>query len=48
MGIGNLETVLRAYAGADDSVPIGELVADEALTYARVYFDSGPRAHREA
>ena len=48
MGIGNLETVLRAYAGADDSVPIAELVASEPLTYPRVYFDSGPHAHREA
>jgi len=48
MGIGNLEGVLRAYAGADTSVPIGELVAAADLTYPRVYFDSGPDKHRGA
>ncbi len=48
MGIGNLEGVLRAYAGAADDQPIGDLVADEGLSYARVYFDSSPYAHRDA
>lgn len=48
MGIGNLEGVLRAYAEADDSLPIGELVASEELTYPRVFFDSGPSSHPEA
>jgi len=49
MGIGNLEGVLRAYAGArDDDRPIREIVEEEELAYARVYFDSGPRRHRAA
>ena len=47
MGIGNLESVLRAYAG-DDGRAIGELVADEGLSYARVYFESSPSSHAEA
>lgn len=48
MGIGNLETVLRAYAGDESDRPIGELVAGEGLSYAQVYFDSSPYEHREA
>ena len=48
MGIGNLESVLRAYADAGADRPIGELVADQGLSYARVYFDSSPYAHRAA
>jgi soluble lytic murein transglycosylase-like protein len=48
MGIGNLETVLRTYAGADESTPIGELVAADRLSYPEVYFDSGPDSHRDA
>jgi hypothetical protein len=47
MGIGNLESVLRAYAG-DDSGSIRSLVAAEGLSYARVYFDSSPYGHRDA
>lgn len=45
MGIGNLETVLRAYAAAGEEPAIGELVAAEGLSYAQVYFDSGPDSH---
>lgn len=48
MGIGNLETVLRAYAGDTSDRPIGELVATERLSYAQVYFDSSPYRHRKA
>jgi soluble lytic murein transglycosylase-like protein len=48
MGIGNLESVLRAYADVGGSGPIGELVADEGLSYARVYFDSSPYEDRDA
>ncbi len=48
MGIGNLETVLRAYSGAGEQGPIGELVAAERLTYARVFFESTPSSHPEA
>jgi soluble lytic murein transglycosylase-like protein len=48
MGIGNLETVLRAYAGAGEDIPIGDVVADQGLSYAQVYFDSGPGNHARA
>jgi soluble lytic murein transglycosylase-like protein len=48
MGIGNLETVIRAYAGDESDGPIGDLVAAEGLSYAQLYFDSAPDAHREA
>jgi Transglycosylase SLT domain len=43
MGIGNLESVIRAYVGeGSESRPIGEIVAREDLTYAQLYFDSAP------
>lgn len=48
MGIGNLESVLRAYADAGPEQPIGALVADDGLSYARVYFDSSPDRNRDA
>jgi soluble lytic murein transglycosylase-like protein len=48
MGIGNLENVLRAYAGEGAGGSIGGLVTAEDLTYAQAYFDSSPSAHREA
>jgi len=48
MGIGNLESVLRAYAHASDDVPIGELVRDRKLSYPEVYFDSGLDSHHKA
>jgi hypothetical protein len=49
MGIGNLEGVLRAYAGAlGDEAPIAEIVEKRELTYAQVYFDSTPVRHRAA
>jgi soluble lytic murein transglycosylase-like protein len=44
MGMGNLEGVLRAYSG-DPNTPVGQLVADRRLSYARVYFDSSPTHH---
>ena len=47
MGIGNLESVLRAYSGVDGG-PIDEVVDDRDLSYARAYFDSSPLRHREA
>jgi hypothetical protein len=47
MGIGNLESVVRAYSG-NSSDPIADVVRDDDLTYARLYFDSSPIAHREA
>jgi len=39
MGMGNLESVLRDYAGGP---------TDEPLAYAQVYFDSSPLRHPEA
>jgi hypothetical protein len=47
MGIGNLEGALRAYA-EDSEKPIGELVEEEDLSYARLYFNSTPLLHGEA
>ncbi len=47
MGIGNLESVLRDFAGAGAG-EIGPLVEDADLTYTKVYFDSTPRRHPEA
>jgi hypothetical protein len=47
MGIGNLENVLRAYTG-DDDTPIEDVVDDEELDYARIYFDASPARHRDA
>jgi hypothetical protein len=47
MGIGNLESVLRAYSGRTEE-PIESVVDEAALDYARVYFDSSPVRHREA
>lgn len=48
MGIGNLERVLRAYAGASGGAPIARVVRDGDLSYARVYFDSSPIRHGPA
>jgi hypothetical protein len=48
MGIGNLESVVRAYAGAPDSEPAAGIVAGEGLSYAQLYFDSSPVSHAEA
>ncbi|HEX2125758.1 MAG TPA: transglycosylase SLT domain-containing protein, partial [Thermoleophilaceae bacterium] len=47
MGIGNLERVARAYAG-EDTGPIAEVVRDEDLSYARLFFDTSPLLHRTA
>ena len=47
MGIGNLEGVLRAYSGRP-SDPIQDVVHEDDLSYARIYFDSSPVNHREA
>ena len=47
MGIGNLEGVLRSYAG-EPSAPIADVVRKDDLSYARVYFDSSPANHRDA
>jgi hypothetical protein len=46
MGIGNLEGVLRAYSGRVDGA-IDDVVDEEELEYAQVYFDSSPTNHRD-
>jgi hypothetical protein len=47
MGIGNLETVLRSYAGREEAEgkEVADLVDDLDLDYARVFFDSAPDRH---
>ena len=47
MGIGNLSSVLRAYVGDASDRTIPELVDDEDLSWARVFFDTTP-ANRSA
>jgi hypothetical protein len=47
MGIGNLETALRAYADEDDD-PIDEVVERDGLSYVRLFFDSTPLLHPAA
>jgi hypothetical protein len=42
MGIGNLETVLRDYAGAHSLEPIADVVANGNVSWARLYFDASP------
>ncbi len=49
MGIGNLETAIGDYLGVDASGgAVGGLVADEGMTYPRLFFDSSPLEHAEA
>lgn len=49
MGIGNLETAIGDYLGVDASGgAVGALVADEDMTYSRLFFDSSPLEHAEA
>jgi hypothetical protein len=47
MGIGNLESALRAYSGREDG-PIEEVVDEEGVDYARLYFDSSPVRNPDA
>ncbi|HSJ17977.1 MAG TPA: transglycosylase SLT domain-containing protein [Solirubrobacterales bacterium] len=46
MGIGNLQNVIRAYTGSDGGV--ADLVEGDALTYARLFFDSSPSVNPES
>lgn len=49
MGIGNLETAIGDYLGVDASGgAVGALVAEEDMTYSRLFFDSSPLEHVEA
>jgi hypothetical protein len=45
MGIGNLQSVLRAYGGGGT---VKRLVARDDLSWARVYFTASPVGHRSA
>ena len=42
MGIGNLSNAIRAYAGAGSDVPVPDLVRQNDLSYARLYFHTSP------
>jgi hypothetical protein len=48
MGIGNLESVVRAYANDEEEAPIGETVAAGELSYAQLFFDSAPDRNPDA
>lgn len=46
MGIGNLETAIRRYAGSrGGDRPVADIVRGMDLSYARLYFDSTPKRH---
>ncbi len=47
MGIGNLTNVVRAYAPGFD-LPVPDLVEEEDLSWARVFFDTAPDRNGEA
>jgi hypothetical protein len=47
MGQGNLESVLRAYSGRSDGT-IADVVREDGLSYAKLYFDSTPTRHAAA
>jgi hypothetical protein len=49
MGIGNLSTGIRRYAGAGHSGDsVAKIVADNQLSYAKLWFDSSPVHHAAA
>ena len=48
MGVGNLEDVVRRYAGQPGEGPVAGLVRARHLSYAQVYFDSTPAHHAAA
>ena len=49
MGIGNLESVIDAYAGpSGEGGSVTDLVGREQLSYAKLYFDSSPLRHPAA
>ncbi|MDQ6915481.1 MAG: hypothetical protein M3155_06680, partial [Actinomycetota bacterium] len=48
MGVGNLADVVRAYAGPQEKRLAVRVIRGGRLTYAQVYFDSGPFRHRTA
>jgi hypothetical protein len=48
MGIGNLSSVLRAYAGEGADLEIPELVEEHDLSWVRVFFDTTPESRPAA
>jgi len=48
MGIGNLTNVLRAYTGSGAETPVPELVDENDLSWAHVFFDTAPDWHPAA
>ena len=42
MGIGNLSRVVRLYANADPDLTVPEIVQEQGLSWARLFFDSTP------
>ena len=52
MGMGNLETVIDAYAEQDGietkGRPVADVVAEGDISYAKLYFDSSPLTHQKA
>ena len=48
MGIGNLEGVIRAYAGSGGDGPVADVVDRERISYAKLFFDSSPLGHQAA
>ncbi len=48
MGIGNLENVIAAYVGGDDAGSTAAIVAQNEISYPRLYFDSSPQSRQEA
>ena len=47
MGIGNLTSVVRAYSGESDA-DVRDVVDEQALSYAQLYFDSAPGRNARA
>jgi hypothetical protein len=45
MGIGNLQEVVRRWAGAPHGTPTTRIVAERGLSYAKLYFGSAPDRH---
>jgi hypothetical protein len=47
MGIGNLEQAIRDYAD-DRTTPVAKLVADQKISYAKLFFDTSPLRDADA
>jgi hypothetical protein len=45
MGVGNLSNVIYAFTGAPAGEYVPDLVAEQELTWARLFFDTSPESH---